>query len=129
MIELLSTLGAVLEHCAHCGVAVDVCVLALNVVVLGSLEGEVLVNLHKLGVHISYSCALCAVEDELLGCSGVAVLDKYLFYRILNVLNGGLSLARVLESLENFLSELFGCFIICSADSLCSLIDSLRDFF
>ena len=84
MIELLSALGTVFEHCSHSGVAVDVGVLALDVVVLGSLEGEILVNLHQLRVHIADSRAVCAVEDVLLGGSGVSVFDKDLFYSILN---------------------------------------------
>ena len=89
LIEFLRALGAVLEHGAHRGIAVDVCVLALDVVILRGFEGQILVDLHQLGVHLADSCALRTVEDELLGCSCMAVLNQDLLDGILYVFYGG----------------------------------------
>ena len=89
LIEFLRALGTVLEHGAHRGVAVDVGVLTLDVVILSGFEGQVFVDLHQLGVHFTDSGTLRAIEDELLRSSGVTVFDQDLLNGVLNVLDGG----------------------------------------
>ena len=89
LIEFLRALGAVLEHGAHRGVAVDIGVLTLDVVILGGFEGQVFVDLHQLGVHFTDSGTLRAIEDELLRGPGVTVFDQDLLNGVLNVLDGG----------------------------------------
>ncbi len=90
LVEFLRALGAVLEHGAHRGIAVDVGVLTFDVVILRGLEGQILIDLHQLGVHLADSGTLRAIEDELLRGSGVTVLDQDLLNRILYMLDRGL---------------------------------------
>ena len=61
IVKPLRALAAVLEHRAHRGVAVDVRVFALYVVVLGRFECEIFVYLHKLGIHLADSRTLSPV--------------------------------------------------------------------
>ena len=89
LVEGLGPLRAVFEHGAHGGVAVDVGVFALDVVFGGALKGQVLIDLHQLGVHLPHAGALGAVEDVLLGGAGVAGVDQHLFHHVLNLLDGG----------------------------------------
>ena len=72
LVELLCALRAVLEHGAHRGIAVDVGVLALDVVLDGGLEGQILVDLHQAGIHLTHARTLVAVQDVFLRGAGVA---------------------------------------------------------
>ena len=53
LVEVLRPLGAVTEHRPHGGVAVDVGVLALQVVVLRLTEGQVLIDIHQATLHLT----------------------------------------------------------------------------
>lgn len=54
-VEMLCTLGAVFQHGAHGGVAVDICVFALDIAVGCILVGDVLEGFHQSVVHVSDS--------------------------------------------------------------------------
>ena len=129
-IELLCALRAILEHCTHCRVAVDVCVFTLDVAVDGIGECEVLVHLHKTSVHLSALCAFCAVKDIFLGRSCVAVFDECMLNSVLHLLNSrnciAESLCKVFLNLE---CKLKGCIKIVTAESLCSGKDGVCYFF
>ena len=75
LVELLGTLGAVLEHGSHRGITVDIGVLALDVVLERGLERQILVHLHQTGVHLTHAGALVAVQDVLLGRAGMSAFD------------------------------------------------------
>ena len=87
LVERLRTLRAVAQHGAHRGVAIDICILPLDVILRRALKGQVLVHLHQGGVHLPHPGSLCAVEDILLGGAGVSVLDQHLLHHILNLLH------------------------------------------
>ena len=89
LVELLGTFTAVLEHGAHGSVAVDVGVFPLDVAVLGGREGDVLIDLHEAGVHLSGPAALGAVQDVGLGSLDVAVVHEDPFHDVLDVLHVG----------------------------------------
>ncbi len=90
LIKFLCALGTVLEHSAHRGIAVDVGVLTLDVVILRGFEGQILIDLHQLGVHLADSGTLRTIKDELLRGSGVTVLDQDLLNGILYMLDRGI---------------------------------------
>ena len=85
LVELLRPLGAVLEHGAHSGVAVDVGVFPLDVGVDGVGERDVLIGLHQAGVHLPGPAALVAVEDVGLGGLDKAVVHQHPLHDILDV--------------------------------------------
>ncbi len=87
LVELLRAFAAVFQHRAHSGVAVDVGVLALEVVVLGVLEGQIADGRHQPGVHFPDLGTLMTVEDVGLGRARVAALDEGLFHQILHLLH------------------------------------------
>ena len=128
-VELLCALGAVFEHGAHRGVAVDVCVFALDVVLDGGLEGKVLIDLHQAGVHFAHAGALVAVQDVLLRGAGVAALDEHGFDRVLYLLDGRDFLADSLfKLLFHLLSQFARHFVILPADRLRRTENRIRDF-
>ena len=103
LVELLGTFAAVTQHHAHSGVAVDVGVLALEIVVLGVLEGEVADGGHEPGVHFPDLGPLVAVQDVRLGGAGMAALDKGFFYQILHLFHIGDGVLELLiEALQHF---------------------------
>ena len=129
LVELLGALGTVLEHGAHRGVAVDVGVLALDVVLNRGLEGQILVDLHQSGVHLALTGALVAVEDVRLCRLGVAALHQNLLHRVLYVLDARGSRAAVLLDIVRYLQrEAHGKLVIMAAGCFSSLIDSICDF-
>ena len=66
LIELLCAAGAIFEHCTHSSIAVDIGVFTLNIAVLGGGEGQILIDLHNLSVHLTDSGSVCAVKDVRL---------------------------------------------------------------
>ena len=103
LVELLGTFAAVAQHHAHSGIAVDVGVLALEIVVLGVLEGEVADGGHEPGVHFPDLGPLVAVQDVRLGGAGMAALDKGFFYQILHLFHIGDGVLELLiEALQHF---------------------------
>ena len=88
LVEFFGTLGTVFQHCSHGGVAVYVGVLTFYFVFLCFLEGQILVDLHELGVHVPSSCTFRPVKDVFFRRSGMTVLYKDLFDRVLNLLYG-----------------------------------------
>ena len=92
--ELLGALGAVFEHGAHGGVAVDVGVFTFYVVVGSGLKGQILVDAHQLGVHLTNTGTGRTVQDELFGGAGVTVFDQDFLNGILNLLNSRTGLAE-----------------------------------
>ena len=126
--ELLGALGAVLEHGAHGGVAVDIGVFALDVVFERGFEGQILVDLHQAGVHLAHAGALVAIEDELLGRAGVSALDEHLFDHVLNLLDRRDDLVRAgLKVGRNLPCQRGRHFIIASAVGLRGLKNRICD--
>ena len=127
VVELLGPLGAVFEHRAHRGVAVDVGVLPLDVVLVRRLVGELLIGLHEAGVHIAHAGALRAVEDELLGGAGVAVVHERALHRVLDLLDRGALVPGLLEGGGHLLRQRAGHLVIAAAQRLRRLEDRGRD--
>ena len=86
-IELFCALWTVLEHCTHCSITVNVCVLTLNIVIFSWFKSKVLINLHELCVHFTHSCTLCTVKYIFLCSSCMTVFNKHLFNSVLYLLN------------------------------------------
>ena len=106
LVELLRALAAILQHGAHGGVAVDVGVLALDVAVLGGGEGDVLIDLHEAGVHLSGAAALGAIEDVGLGRLHIAVVHQHPLHDVLDVLHVGAGAALHLQHRSHFVGQL-----------------------
>ena len=103
LIELLGAFAAVAQHHAHSGVAVDVGVLALEIVVLGILESEIADGGHEPGIHFPDLRPLVAVQDVRLGGAGMAALDEGLFYQILHLFHIGDGVLELLiKTLQHF---------------------------
>ena len=129
-IELLCAFRAVLEHCAHCGVAVDVCVFTLDVAVDRILECQVFVHLHKACVHFSALCTFSAIENIFFSCSCVAVFDESVLNCVLNFFNSWDVFAKSLsEIIFNLECQFEGCSAVFSAESLCGSKNSISDLF
>ena len=130
-IELLGALRAILEHGAHGGVAVDIGVFALDVVLERGLEGQILINLHQPGVHLAHTGALVAVEDVLFRRAGMAAFDQHLLHCILYLLDRGNFVAdRAFQHLLDLLCQAARHLIILAAgclrraeDRRCDLLD------
>ena len=52
------------------GIAVDVGVFPLDIVICRRLKGQILVNAHQFGIHVAHAGAFRTVEDEFLGGTG-----------------------------------------------------------
>ena len=129
LVELLGALRAVLEHGAHRGVAVNVRVLALDVVFERGLEGQVLVHLHQSGVHLAHAGALVAVEDVLFRRAGVAALDQHLLHCILYLLDRrDLVAGRGFQHLFDLLGEAARHLVILTARGLRCAENRIGDF-
>ena len=131
LIELLGTLGAVLEHGAHRGITVDVGVLSLDVVLERGLERQILVHLHQTGVHLTHAGALVAVQDVLLGRAGMSAFDQNLLNSVLHLFNGGsFGSSSLLQRFFDLLCQLLrhivvltaGC-LCCAENCICDLVD------
>ena len=131
LVELLGALGAVLEHGAHRGIAVDVGVLALDIVLERGLERQVLVHLHQSGVHLTHAGALVAVQDVLLSRAGMTAFDQHLLYGVLHLLNGGsFGSSSLLQRFFDLLCQLLRHIVVLAAGCLrgtenciCDLVD------
>ena len=128
LVELLGAFAAVLQHRAHSGVAVDVGVLALEVVVLGVLEGQVADGGHEPGVHFPDLGALVAVQDVGLGGAGVSALDEGLFHQVLHLFDvGDAVLEFLVEAFQHFGGDLEGKDIVLPALTAGGAENRLRD--
>ena len=129
LVKLLCALRAVLEHGAHRGIAVDIGVLALDVVLDGGLEGQILVDLHQTGIHLTHARTLVAVQDVFLRGAGVAALDEHGLDRVLNLFYRRDFLADSLfKLLFDLLRQLVRHLVILAADRLRRAEDRVRDF-
>ena len=128
--ELLGAFGAVLQHGAHGGVAVDVGILTLDVVLQRGLEGQILINLHQAGVHFAGAGALIAVQNVLFGGTCMAVFHQNLFHGILDLLHGGQGdHVFVVQQLHDLLCQPLGHLPVAAAGSLCRSVDGIGDLF
>ena len=83
LIKLLRTLGTVLQHGPHGGIAVDIGVFPLDIAFLGILESQVFQRPHQGGVHFTDLGPGGPVENEFFGRPRVAGFDQDLFNRVL----------------------------------------------
>ena len=126
LIELLRAFRSVLEHGAHRGVAVDIGVFALRVIIFRILKCKIFIGLHQPGVHISYSGTFRSVEYELLGSSGMAVFDENLLNGVLNLLYCRDFIVLNLCKIELDLScQIIRCISVLSAQNFCCFIDGI----
>ena len=61
LVELLCALRAVFEHSAHGGIAINIGVFSLDIVILCVLKGEAFVDFHQPGVHFTHTGTFCAI--------------------------------------------------------------------
>ncbi len=87
LVELFCTLASVFQHSAHSGIAVNVGILALDITVCGGRKRQILVYLHKCGIHLSASCTVSTVKNIRLCRLGVTALDQNALHHILNLLD------------------------------------------
>ena len=128
--ELLGPLGAVFQHGAHGGIAVDVGVFPLDVVFQRGFEGQILIDLHQPGVHLPGAGALVAVEDVLFSGAGMAVFHQHLFHSVLDLLHGGDGdHVFIVQQLHHLPGQALGHLIILSAGGLGRSEDGVGDLF
>ena len=85
----LGAFCAKLKHLAHCGVAIDVCIAALNIgIFFGISLGNCSIGLHKLGLGGTFAGALCAIFNISLSSALESGLHEDLLDDVLNLLNG-----------------------------------------
>ena len=129
LVKFFRAFGAVFQHRSHGGVSVDVGVFPLDVVVSGLLEGQILVDVHQPGVHVTDAGALCAIEDVFLGGSGVAVFNENLLHCILNLLHRRDAVMADLQQIELYLlRQVRGHFPVLSAQNLSGVENCVGDF-
>ena len=97
-VEMLRGFATVLEHGAHGGITVDVCVFALEVGFLGGAERDVAERVHEARVDFADAGTLGTVKDVALGRIGIVVVGKGLFDGVLDFFDIGLGLALGLET-------------------------------
>ena len=85
LVELFRTLRTVFEHRSHGGIAVNIGIFTLDLIFLRFLKGQILIDLHELGVHVPNSGTLRSVENILLGGTRVSVFDQNFLYGVLNL--------------------------------------------
>ena len=128
LVELLGTLGAVLEHGAHRGITVDIGVLALDVVLKRGLERQILIHLHQTGVHLTHAGALVAVQDVLLGRAGMSAFNQNLLNSVLHLFNGGsFGSSSLLQRFFDLLCQLLRHIVILAAGGLCCAENCICD--
>ena len=88
-VVVLGAFGTVLEHDAHRVVAVDVGVVALHVGVARVGEGQLVIDLHEVGVQLTHAGALGAVQDILARHKGVAGIHQHVLDGVLDILDAG----------------------------------------
>ena len=128
-IEMLCALGAVFQHRAHGGVAVDICVFALDIAVGCILVGDVLEGFHQSVVHVSDSGTFCTIEDIRLCGAYMPVVNQYALYGILNLLyRRGVNLF-FFKNIGNLLCKCKADSVILFADGCCKgFFDGTGDF-
>ena len=126
----LGTFCAELEHLAHGGVAVDVCVTTLHIGIFSSVglrNGAV--NLHKFRLGIADAAALSAIFDVGLGGALEGGFHENFLDDILDLFDRwNTSLDFLLCSAGDLLGDVFGTIVAELAGSGASLGDSLGDF-
>ena len=103
--EVFRAFRAVFEHRAHRRVGIDVRILALDVGILGALEGQLVVDVHEVAFGLADLRVFRAVEDVRLRRRSEVVLDEHLFHGVLDELDGGSLL--FLDAVDDALRELF----------------------
>ena len=88
-VELFRAFGAVLQHGAHGGIAIDIGVFALEVGIFGGTESNILINLHQPSVDFAHAAALGAIENIAFGGAHKAVFNEDFFNRVLHLFNCG----------------------------------------
>ena len=61
LVELLCALRAIFEHGAHGGIAIDIGVFPLDIIIFCILKGEALVDFHQTGIHFAHTGAFRTV--------------------------------------------------------------------
>ena len=114
--ELLGAFRTVFQHGSHRGIAVDVGVFPLDIVICRRLKGQILVNAHQFGIHVAHAGAFRTVEDEFLGGTGMSVFNEDFFHRILHLLHRRAGFVQLISQVgDDFLSQLFGHFPVVAA--------------
>ena len=103
--EVFRSFRTIFEHCAHRRIGVDVRILALDVGVLGTLEGQLIVDVHEVALGVTDLRMFRAIEDVRFRRRGEIVLDEDLFHSILNELDGRRFLP--FDAVDDALRELF----------------------
>ena len=129
LVELLGALGTVLEHGAHGGVAVDVGVLSLGIVLQRGLESQVLVNFHQPGIHLPDAGALIAIEDVALCRARVAGFHEDALHLVLDLLHGRDLIPQCFFQVFLYLPrKRFGHVMVMPTRGFCRLKDGICNF-
>ena len=127
--EVLRPFRTIFKHRSHRRIGVDICILSLDVGVLGALEGQLVVDVHKIALSVANLRMFRAIEDVRLRRRGEVVLDEHLFHSILNEFNSRRLLP--LNAVNDALRELFELLLgkrlvdrlkICLADGVGDLL-------
>ena len=86
-----------LQHTAHCGVAVDVRIVALHIALTGIHICNFVNGVHQAGFCLSDACALSTVQDILLCGIFKPGVHQLLLGNILNLLNARVFLRQSLQ--------------------------------
>ena len=129
LIELLRPLGAVFEHRAHGGIAINIGVLTLDIVILCVFKGEPLVDFHQASIHLSHTGALRTVQNIDLCGAGMSIFDENLLHRILDLLHRRFLDALFLQIIHDLIGQGYGLVVILSAHRLRSLKNCICNLF
>ena len=128
LIELLCTHRSVFKHCTHCGIAVYISILTLQIVIFRWLESKILINFHKTGIHFSCTSSVWAVEYITFCSISHALLDKYTLNAILNLFNSRHIKVFFHKFINNFTRKLQSFLIVILAHRLSRLVYSASYF-
>ena len=125
-IELLGALRTILEHGAHGGITVNVCVFTLDIIFNGGLEGQILINLHQSGIHLTLARTLIAVQDICLRGAGVSLLHKDFLHSVLHIFHCRCCRRAVrLDIICHIQCQPHGQLVVMAPGSLRSFVDSI----
>ena len=88
IIKTFCAFRTIFQHGAHCSVSVNVCIFTLNICFFTRLKGKILINFHKVLIHLTHLCMFSAIQNICFCCFCIAVCNQVLLNSVLNLFNG-----------------------------------------